>query len=92
VVSQLFYLLNCRNLYNFTAGRDFFSNKVVFLAMGALALLQAGFVYAPFMNSWFGTEPVNGYYWMWALAAGLTVFLLVELEKFYFKNRIAVNG
>ncbi len=92
VVSQLFYLLNCRNLYNFTAGRDFFSNKVVFLAMGALALLHAGFVYAPFMNSWFGTEPVNGYYWMWALAAGLTVFLLVELEKFYFKNRIAVNG
>ncbi|MDG5766902.1 cation-transporting P-type ATPase [Balneolales bacterium ANBcel1] len=86
VVSQAFYLLNCRNLHNFTIGRNFFSNKVVFLAIAVLAVLQSGFVYAPFMNSWFGTEPVNGFYWMWALAAGLTVFVLVELEKVLFRN------
>ncbi|HSJ37281.1 MAG TPA: HAD-IC family P-type ATPase, partial [Planococcus sp. (in: firmicutes)] len=36
VISQLFYLFNCRNEWRFALNRDFFSNKAVFLVSGIL--------------------------------------------------------
>ncbi|MBP3192879.1 cation-translocating P-type ATPase [Natronogracilivirga saccharolytica] len=87
VLGQLFYLLSCRSLHNFAFGSGFFNNKALFPAIGVLAVLQLGFVYAPFMNTWFSTDSVNGIYWLWALAAGVLTFILVELEKFVFRSK-----
>lgn len=82
VAGQLFYLFNCRKIKLPSLGKDFFSNKVAFIAAGGLIALQLLFVYLPFMNTFFDTAPISGSYWIYPLAAGLGVFLIVELEKF----------
>ena len=81
VAGQLFYLFNCRKIANPAIGKGFFNNKYAFGAAGALIVLQMGFVYLPFMNTFFGTQAIAPTYWLYPLAAGALVFLLVELEK-----------
>ncbi len=82
VAGQLFYLFNCRKIETPAIGKGFFNNRYAFLAAGALILLQLGFVYLPFMNTFFGTRSMDFSYWIYPVAAGALVFLLVELEKF----------
>jgi P-type Ca2+ transporter type 2C len=82
VAGQLFYLLNCRKIKTPVLSRGFFNNKTVFIAIGALILFQLFFVYVPFMNNAFDTEPVQASLWLYPLAAGLAVFFIVELEKY----------
>lgn len=81
VAGQLFYLFNCRNIKHPSLGKGFFRNKYAFIAAGVLILLQMAFVYAPFMNVFFETSPVSPVYWLYSIAAGLIVFIIVELEK-----------
>jgi magnesium-transporting ATPase (P-type) len=82
VAGQLFYLFNCRKIKTPSLGKGFFNNKYAFIAAGALVLLQVFFAYTPFMNTFFGTAPVEATYWLYPLGAGFAVFMLVELEKF----------
>lgn len=81
VAGQLFYLFNCRKIKQPGFGKGFFSNKFAFLAVGVLLVLQMLFVYVPFMNTFFATAPISATYWLYPLAAGLAVFILVEMEK-----------
>ena len=46
-----------------------------------LVLFQLLFVYAPFMNVWFGSAPLQLQHWLVPIAIGLGVFVVVELEK-----------
>ncbi len=87
VAGQLFYLFNCRQIKTPALSRDFFGNKYVFFAAGALVLLQLFFVYVPFMNTFFDTAPIEGHYWWYSLAGGLIVFAVVELEKIIIQKR-----
>jgi magnesium-transporting ATPase (P-type) len=82
VAGQLFYLFNCRRIKQPSIGNGFFNNKYAFIAAFALILLQLMFVYAPFMNTFFGTEAIALNLWLYPIGAGLTVFFIVELEKF----------
>lgn len=86
VAGQAFYLFNCRYLHESGFSRGFFDNKVALGAVGALIVFQLIFVYAPFMNLWFGTEPIKAGYWGWAVLAGFVVFCMVEAEKFVFRQ------
>ncbi|HSI65853.1 MAG TPA: HAD-IC family P-type ATPase, partial [Planococcus sp. (in: firmicutes)] len=81
VISQLFYLFNCRNEKRFALNRDFFSNKAAFLVSGILIVIQLAATYIPVMNTLLGTEPIGFQYWVWPFLIGLSVFVLVELEK-----------
>lgn len=82
VAGQLFYLFNCRRIQNPALGKGFFSNPYAFLAAGVLIALQLGFVYLPFMNTFFDSSPVAIGYWLYPLVSGILVFLLVEVEKY----------
>jgi P-type Ca2+ transporter type 2C len=82
VAGQLFYLFNCRKIKSPSLGKGFFNNKYAFIAAGALIILQMLFVYAPFMNTFFETEGIQASFWLYPLAAGIVVFISVELEKF----------
>lgn len=82
VAGQLFYLFNSRKIKLPSVGKSFFNNKYAFLAAAALIVLQAIFVYVPFMNNFFDTEAIKLSYWLYPLAAGLAVFIIVETEKF----------
>ncbi len=82
VAGQLFYLFNCRKIKLPSLGKGFFNNRYAFIASALLILLQLAFVYIPFMNKFFDTAPISLHYWLLALAAGVVVFVFVEIEKF----------
>lgn len=86
VGGQLFYLFNCRKIRLPSLGKGFFNNKYIFIAAGALILLQMVFVYVPFMNLFFDTSPIKGIYWLFPLLTGIAVFLIVEMEKYIIKK------
>ncbi|WP_031387358.1 cation-transporting P-type ATPase [Desulfonatronum thiodismutans] len=82
VAGQLFYLFNSRFLREAAwLPSRLVSNKVALIASGVLILLQLIFVYAPFMNLWFGSAPLELRHWLVPLGIGLMVFTLSELEK-----------
>jgi len=89
VAGQLFYLLNCRQFYQSVFAGNFFGNKYVFIAIGALIVLQLIFTYAPFMNTLFETMPISLYEWMYVVGAGVVVLLVVELEKWISRSLLA---
>ncbi|HEU20390.1 MAG TPA: cation-transporting P-type ATPase [Deltaproteobacteria bacterium] len=82
VLGQVFYLFNSRYLHVSSLHLDrLIANRMAWIALGALAFLQAVFVYAPFMNSWFGTAPMSTRLWLIPFGIGFAVFLAVEAEK-----------
>ncbi len=91
IAGQLFYLFNCRKFVHSAIGKGFFNNKYVFIAAGSLILVQMAFVYLPFMNTFFDTRPIPLGYWLYPLAAGALVFVIVELEK-YITLKIITKG
>lgn len=74
--SQIFYMLTCRSQRGPIKNVGWFSNKTVYAGIAALLVLQAGFVYAPFMNTLFDTSPID--LRSWALA-GLSGFAVVPV-------------
>lgn len=86
VCCQLFYLFNCRRMKGPAISKDFFRNKYVFYAVGALSLLQVFFVYTPFMNNFFETKQFPPAYWLYPALAGFLLFLIIEAEKWITRN------
>nr|WP_295391672.1 HAD-IC family P-type ATPase [uncultured Thiodictyon sp.] len=79
---QLFFLFNSRFLHASSLPlRLWFTNRVVWLAVGVLVLLQLLFVYAPFLNRWFHTAPLGPRDWLLPVGIGVAIFLVVEFEK-----------
>ncbi len=58
-----------------------FTNRVVWIAVGVLVLLQLLFVYAPRLNRWFHTAPLAASDWLLPVGIGVVIFLVVEMEK-----------
>lgn len=56
---QIFYLLSSRSLRASLLEVGVFSNWTVFAGIGALLVLQAGFIYVPFMQAVFGTASLQ---------------------------------
>ena len=90
VMGSIFYLLNARFFYSpcytFSA---LIGNRVLLLFIGLAVGLQLLFIYAPFMNSLFGTAPLDAEAWGRCLAFGLAVFVLVEIEKGVVRKRLS---
>ncbi|MBE0545533.1 MAG: cation-transporting P-type ATPase [Verrucomicrobia bacterium] len=87
VCGQVFYLFNSRYLRESSLPfARLFANRVAWWAVGALAVLQLMFVYAPFMHRWFGSAALELRHWLVPLGVGFGVFLLVELEKAVFRR------
>lgn len=59
------------------------------LSIVVLIILQIILTYVPFMNVAFDTNPIRWYDWFIALAVGVGIFFVVEIEKFF--RRIAHN-
>lgn len=78
---QIFYLIECRSLRGSVFEVGLFTNKWIFVGIGALLLLQLAFVYLPFMNFLFHTAPLGAAEWLLAALFGLVVLPVVGLEK-----------
>lgn len=81
VMGELFYLFNCKKIQEQSIKKDLFNNKVVLYVVGILIVFQMLFTYLPVMNTLFGTVPLTLQGWILPVAAGVSVFLFVELEK-----------
>jgi calcium-translocating P-type ATPase len=86
IMFQIFYMLNCRSLRDSLFKIGFFSNPVVFAGIGTVLLLQAVFIYAPFMQGIFDTRPLNFTDILRATALGFVVFLVISLEKWVLRK------
>jgi Ca2+-transporting ATPase len=78
---QIFYLFNCRSLRTSVFQLGFFSNRTVFVGIFTLLLLQAGFIYLPFMQSIFGTAALTPGAIALSALVGAVVLPLISLEK-----------
>jgi magnesium-transporting ATPase (P-type) len=82
VAGQLFYLFNSRFIEGSALSvKKLVSNGKAWIASVILVVLQLGFTYLGPANALFGTAAISISDWLWVLAAGLAVFLLVEAEK-----------
>jgi magnesium-transporting ATPase (P-type) len=88
VLGQVFYLFNSRFLRESSLRLDLlFTNRVVWIAIGVLVVLQLMFVYVPFLNLWFHSAPIPAGGWLLPIAIGLVIFLAVEAEKAVLQKR-----
>ncbi|MCC6178332.1 MAG: HAD-IC family P-type ATPase [Chloroflexi bacterium] len=87
ILFQVFYLLNCRSLRDSLARIGFWSNPTVYVGIAALLLLQAAFVYLPFMQVLFGTAALGWDAWLEAMLAALILVPVISLEKWWRQRR-----
>lgn len=83
VFGEIFYLFNCRSLRLSPFKLGFFSNSWLLIGASLMVALQLAFTYLPTMNTLFGSAPMSLNQWLAVLLGGLTVFTLIELEKYY---------
>ena len=81
VVCECLYLFNVRHITEPAFNRQFFQNRVTFLVLGILVLLQAFATYVPFMNRALGTAPLTAEQWIPPFLVALILFCAVEIEK-----------
>jgi len=82
VIGQIFYLFNCRRLTASVLSLEgLFGNRRILQAVALLLVLQGLFSYWPWMQSLFGTSPLDADSWMVMTLAGLGLMLVVEAEK-----------
>jgi magnesium-transporting ATPase (P-type) len=82
VLFQVLYLLECRSLDVSLFAMSPRGNPWVWLGIGAVLLLQVSFVYAPPLQSVFGSAALDARDWAVALAMALPVVPVIELEKY----------
>ena len=86
VFGQTFYLFNCRSLRYSVFKIGIFSNPFVWLGVVAMISLQIAFTYVPFMNKAFHTAPIGPMDWLYIIASGLAIYIIIEGEKFLYNK------
>jgi len=81
IVLQIFYVFNCRSLRESVVEIGLFSNRIVFIGVGMLVLLQVGFIYLPASHAVFGTASLGPLEWLGAIAVGAVILPVVAVEK-----------
>ena len=82
VVAEVFYLLNSRYLTApVTNLQGLIGNRWVPLSIALVLLFQLLFTYTPLMQTFFHTTPIGVDAWLRIFAAGVVIFVAVELEK-----------
>jgi Ca2+-transporting ATPase len=82
ILFQIFYMFNCRSLRDSIFKIGLFSNPTVFIGIAALLILQALFIYAPFMHAIFGTAPLSAQDLLVATLVGMLILPVISAEKY----------
>lgn len=85
VFGQVFYMINCREMTKFSINSQILTNKILWLSLLVLFLLQALLIYSPFMHTFLGTQSIRLSHIFASLSAGGIVFVVVELEKLIYR-------
>jgi Ca2+-transporting ATPase len=89
IMFQVFYMLSCRSLNDSVFKIGFFSNKIVFIGIGAVLALQALFIYAPPMQTMFSTFPLSAESLLVSALAGAIILPVITVEKLIRSRRRA---
>ena len=82
VVMEVFYLFSVRFLRTPSLTlRGIVGTPVVLVSVTAVVALQVMFTYAPFMERFFETRPIGIAEGLPVIAAGLMLFVILEIEK-----------
>nr|WP_255546432.1 MULTISPECIES: HAD-IC family P-type ATPase [unclassified Nesterenkonia] len=82
VVCQVFYLFSVKSLEKFSLRPAvLFKNRLAWLMVAALTLLQVGFIYLPWLHTIFDTAVLDPFYLLITLSSGVLVLVLTELLK-----------
>ncbi len=81
IMFQIFYLLNCRSLRDSMLSIGVLSNKTVFIGIAVVLTMQALFIYAPFMQTVFGSAPLTPVNVLVSVLAGAIILPVISLEK-----------
>ena len=88
VVGSAAYLINSRFLTASTLSlQGIFGSRPVWGSIGAVAVLQLGWTYLPFMQLVFGAEGLAASHWLAILAVGVAIYLVIEAEKWVLRRR-----
>lgn len=88
IAFQIFYMINCRSLRATVKKIGWFSNRFVFVGIGAILVLQTLFIYTPFMQKVFGTTALETGEILFSLGSGFLVYLVIALEKLIRSRRL----
>jgi Ca2+-transporting ATPase len=69
-----------------------FTNPLVYLAIGALLVLQASFIYLPPLQRLFGSAPLDWQGLVDALLVGAVVLPVISVEKWLRNQRHRSKG
>ena len=83
VMSQMFYLLNCRSLTRPFWQLGIFSNRWLWGGLAAMAILQLLLTYWPPLNAVFQTAPISLAAWGEIVAFALFCSLIIGLDKYW---------
>ncbi len=87
VWGEIFYLLNSRQLIAPTlTKKHFLSNPYAWLSIGLLILMQLAFTYLPVMQTLFHTAAISLAEWGLITAMGVVLFVVVEVEKAFWRK------
>jgi cation-transporting P-type ATPase F len=81
VMIETFYLFNCRSLTKSILKMGFFSNRLIFLGIGIMILLQIIFTYLSTMNEIFQSQPIDIYSWLKIIGVSFVTFIIIEIKK-----------
>lgn len=81
VFSKIFYLFSIRTS-KLAFSRSFFTNPKAFLIIGIMLVLQLILTYVPFMQGAFHTSAMTSKEWGLSLLCGITVLIVVEINKY----------
>ncbi|MGM0623626.1 MAG: cation-translocating P-type ATPase [Campylobacterota bacterium] len=81
IFGQTFYLFNCRSMQHSMFTLGVFTNRWMLIGIGAMVFFQLLFIYAPFMNTLFGTAPLGVSEWIIVGISSLIIYSVVEIEK-----------
>lgn len=82
VTMEVFYLFSVRYLrVSSLKFKRLFNSPAVLIGVTGVILLQLMFTYAPFMEEFFDTRPVDFVHGLEIIAIGIGVFAILELEK-----------
>jgi len=87
IMFEIFYLWHSRSFQASLADTGLFTNRTVFVGIPALLVLQAGFIYIPFMNVVFDSAPLSALELLAAAGVGAVILPVISAEKWISRRR-----
>lgn len=86
VFAQAFYMICCREITKFSITPTIKENHVLWYSLGILFVLQIAIIYLPFINTVMETAPLGFKEIGISFLAGLSIFVIVEAEKYFYRK------